>query len=227
MCFRPYAAANFYQRALLANALTSALRLHQRLPRFQLSRAFLTQALQEDSCHYLLYSLILVNSYPITSIFSHSNGCKVLRNNATYLYKITWWFKLRPPLHCWLYCCAIWGLFVNLGFPCISIWLHKCILCVWICLYRICLRIMLLHLGFQKWFSISHVSVNHLHHMVRITAVSCCERVILSCEVLNACFQWASSPSSSSRYFMQLPTQRKCLTWVWGLCSLLCMLQLL
>uniref|UniRef100_A0A3B4TYF2 Transmembrane protein 33 n=1 Tax=Seriola dumerili TaxID=41447 RepID=A0A3B4TYF2_SERDU len=55
----PYAAANFYQRALLANALTSALRLHQRLPRFQLSRAFLAQALQEDSCHYLLYSLIL------------------------------------------------------------------------------------------------------------------------------------------------------------------------
>ncbi|XP_023251969.1 transmembrane protein 33-like [Seriola lalandi dorsalis] len=66
----PYAAANFYQRALLANALTSALRLHQRLPRFQLSRAFLAQALQEDSCHYLLYSLILVNSYPITSILS-------------------------------------------------------------------------------------------------------------------------------------------------------------
>ncbi|NP_001187470.1 transmembrane protein 33 [Ictalurus punctatus] len=66
----PIAAANFYQRALLANALTSALRLHQRLPRFQLSRAFLSQALQEDSCHYLLYSLILVNSYPITmSIF--------------------------------------------------------------------------------------------------------------------------------------------------------------
>lgn len=67
---RPYAAANFYQRALLANALTSALRLHQRLPHIQLSRAFLAQALQEDSCHYLLFSLILVNSYPITSILS-------------------------------------------------------------------------------------------------------------------------------------------------------------
>lgn len=76
-CFlfcRPHAAANFYQRALLANALTSALRLHQRLPHFQLSRAFLAQALQEDSCHYLLYSLILVNSYPITSILTPSNG---------------------------------------------------------------------------------------------------------------------------------------------------------
>lgn len=71
---RPHAAANFYQRALLANALTSALRLHQRLPHFQLSRAFLAQALQEDSCHYLLYSLILVNSYPITSILSSPIG---------------------------------------------------------------------------------------------------------------------------------------------------------
>ncbi|XP_072424299.1 transmembrane protein 33 [Chiloscyllium punctatum] len=65
-----YEAANFYQRALLANALTSALRLHQRLPHFQLSRAFLSQALLEDSCHYLLFSLIFVNSYPVTmSIF--------------------------------------------------------------------------------------------------------------------------------------------------------------
>ncbi|XP_069057922.1 transmembrane protein 33 [Pleurodeles waltl] len=63
-------ASSFYQRALLANALTSALRLHQRLPHFQISRAFLAQALLEDSCHYLLYSLIFVNSYPVTmSIF--------------------------------------------------------------------------------------------------------------------------------------------------------------
>ncbi|XP_007890067.2 transmembrane protein 33-like [Callorhinchus milii] len=56
----------FYQRALLANALTSSFRLHQRLPRFQFSRAYLTQALLEDSCHYLLYSLIFITSYPIT-----------------------------------------------------------------------------------------------------------------------------------------------------------------
>ncbi|KAJ7414481.1 hypothetical protein WISP_83682 [Willisornis vidua] len=64
---RLHEAASFYQRALLANALTSALRLHQRLPHFQLSRAFLAQALLEDSCHYLLYSLIFVNSYPVTT----------------------------------------------------------------------------------------------------------------------------------------------------------------
>lgn len=87
VCFRPYAAANFYQRALLANALTSALRLHQRLPRFQLSRAFLAQALQEDSCHYLLYSLILVNSYPITSILSTSNLGKREMDSSVYLWE--------------------------------------------------------------------------------------------------------------------------------------------
>lgn len=83
MICRLHEAASFYQRALLANALTSALRLHQRLPHFQLSRAFLAQALLEDSCHYLLYSLIFVNSYPVTSIlcFGHPGDVfKYLKN---------------------------------------------------------------------------------------------------------------------------------------------------
>lgn len=79
---RLHEAASFYQRALLANALTSALRLHQRLPHFQLSRAFLAQALLEDSCHYLLYSLIFVNSYPVTSILP-SKGCSESGNTST------------------------------------------------------------------------------------------------------------------------------------------------
>lgn len=83
MICRLHEAASFYQRALLANALTSALRLHQRLPHFQLSRAFLAQALLEDSCHYLLYSLIFVNSYPVTSILylcHPGNVVKYLKN---------------------------------------------------------------------------------------------------------------------------------------------------
>lgn len=89
--YRPHAAANFYQRALLANALTSALRLHQRLPHFQLSRAFLAQALQEDSCHYLLYSLILVNSYPITSILSKAFIWQRMRAAMPiYILKVFW-----------------------------------------------------------------------------------------------------------------------------------------
>lgn len=57
---------SFYQRALLSNAATSALRLYQRLPNFQLTRVYFGQLMMEDSCHYLLYSLIFINSYSIT-----------------------------------------------------------------------------------------------------------------------------------------------------------------
>ncbi|GAB1601552.1 transmembrane protein 33-like [Argonauta hians] len=61
---------SFYQRALLSNAATSALRLYQRLPNFQLNRQYFGQLILEDSCHYLLYSLIFINSYPITMVLA-------------------------------------------------------------------------------------------------------------------------------------------------------------
>jgi len=61
--FSPYAC---YQKALIANAATSALRLHQRLPRFQMTREFIALVLLEDSCHYLLYSIIFLYNQPIT-----------------------------------------------------------------------------------------------------------------------------------------------------------------
>lgn len=57
-----------YQRALMSNAATSALRLHQRLPNVQLTREFLALLLMEDSCHYLFYSIIFLNAYPITLV---------------------------------------------------------------------------------------------------------------------------------------------------------------
>ncbi|KFM70873.1 Transmembrane protein 33, partial [Stegodyphus mimosarum] len=55
-----------YQRALMSNAATSALRLHQRMPRVQFTREFGALLLIEDSCHYLLYSILFIISYPIT-----------------------------------------------------------------------------------------------------------------------------------------------------------------
>lgn len=55
-----------YQKALVSNAATSALRLHQRLPPFRLTREFLGLLLVEDSAHYLLYSVIFMYNYPIT-----------------------------------------------------------------------------------------------------------------------------------------------------------------
>lgn len=59
-----------YQRALILNGLTSALRLHQRMPRVQFNRMYLGQLLLEDSCHNLLYSLIFINSYPLTFVLT-------------------------------------------------------------------------------------------------------------------------------------------------------------
>lgn len=55
-----------YQRALISSAATSALRLHQRLPNFQFSRAFMSTLFAEDSCHYLFFSIIFLNCNPIT-----------------------------------------------------------------------------------------------------------------------------------------------------------------
>ncbi|XP_053616672.1 Krueppel homolog 2 isoform X1 [Plodia interpunctella] len=64
-----------FYKALLANAATSALRLHQRIParEISVSREFLTRFFLEDSAHYLFYSLIFMNVAPnlliLTPIF--------------------------------------------------------------------------------------------------------------------------------------------------------------
>jgi len=57
---------SMYSKALIANAATSALRLHQRLPRVQLSQEFFGSLFIEDSAHYLLYSLVFIYAAPIT-----------------------------------------------------------------------------------------------------------------------------------------------------------------
>ncbi|XP_048773141.1 transmembrane protein 33-like isoform X2 [Ostrea edulis] len=76
----------FYQRALISNAATSALRLHQRLPHFQFSREFFAMLFLEDSCHYLMFSLIFMNGYPITMavipvfLFALLHACNYTKN---------------------------------------------------------------------------------------------------------------------------------------------------
>ncbi|ELT96051.1 hypothetical protein CAPTEDRAFT_175080 [Capitella teleta] len=57
---------SWFQRALVSSAATSALRLHQRLPNFQLSREFFGRLLSEDSAHYLFYCMIFVTNTAIT-----------------------------------------------------------------------------------------------------------------------------------------------------------------
>ncbi|XP_077264926.1 transmembrane protein 33-containing Krueppel homolog 2 isoform X1 [Temnothorax americanus] len=61
---------NIYYKVLMNNAATSALRLHQRVPRVQLTRQFLETLLLEDSCHYLFYSLIFLYAAPITLVLT-------------------------------------------------------------------------------------------------------------------------------------------------------------
>ncbi|XP_016946134.1 Krueppel homolog 2 [Drosophila biarmipes] len=53
-----------FSKVLIANAAISALRLHQRIPAFSFSREFLARLFGEDSCHYMMYSLIFFNIRP-------------------------------------------------------------------------------------------------------------------------------------------------------------------
>lgn len=53
-----------FNKTLMSHAAISALRLHQRLPAFTLSREFLGRLFNEDSCHYLMYSLMFFNMHP-------------------------------------------------------------------------------------------------------------------------------------------------------------------
>ncbi|XP_059488007.1 Krueppel homolog 2 [Neocloeon triangulifer] len=57
-----------YYKALMANAATSALRLHLRLPQVQLSQQFFAQLVAEDSCHYLFFSLIFLYVSPLALV---------------------------------------------------------------------------------------------------------------------------------------------------------------
>lgn len=61
---------NIYYKVIMSNAATSALRLHQRVPRVQLNRQFLELLLLEDSCHYLFYSLIFVYAAPVILVLT-------------------------------------------------------------------------------------------------------------------------------------------------------------
>lgn len=60
----------WYQRALIANAATFALRLHQRIAQRgnqpRLSQESVQLILSEDSLHYLLYSVIFLLTPPVT-----------------------------------------------------------------------------------------------------------------------------------------------------------------
>lgn len=75
----------YFQRAMIANGVTCALRLHQRVPEFRLTRRHLAQLITEDSAHYLIYSLVFLTSHPITialvpvTVFALLHACNFTR----------------------------------------------------------------------------------------------------------------------------------------------------
>ena len=64
----PGPASNRFKQALLMNAATSSLRLHQRMPPpqlSQLSRTYFLNLFKEDSFHYLIFPLMFVTGHPV------------------------------------------------------------------------------------------------------------------------------------------------------------------
>lgn len=67
--FRSNADANvYYSKALLSSAVTSILRLRQRISTVQLSREFFVGLIREDSAHYLMYSFLFLSGSPMAIV---------------------------------------------------------------------------------------------------------------------------------------------------------------
>ena len=97
--------AQYFQRAMLANGIVCALRLHQRVPEFRFSRHHLALLLQEDSAHYLIYSLIFLASHPITSMCSsYIVEIEIIGNTSD----VNWSVKVNLP------CCHRLRIFYDL-----------------------------------------------------------------------------------------------------------------
>lgn len=65
----PGPSQNRFKQALLMNAATSSLRLHQRMPPpplNQLSRSYFMNLIREDSFHYLIFPIMFFTGQPIT-----------------------------------------------------------------------------------------------------------------------------------------------------------------
>jgi hypothetical protein len=58
----------YYTKALLSSAVTSGLRLRQRIPTLEFSRDFFFNLIREDSAHYLMYSFLFLSGTPMTIV---------------------------------------------------------------------------------------------------------------------------------------------------------------
>jgi len=93
---------SYYQKALLSNGVTSALRLHQRIPQFQLSREYMGRLFLEDSAHYLFYCLVFVTGPPVSSILA---CVEFVKTGRTMLCEVFWHgdeFQPDKHFHNWM-----------------------------------------------------------------------------------------------------------------------------
>uniref|UniRef100_A0A914RYZ8 Uncharacterized protein n=1 Tax=Parascaris equorum TaxID=6256 RepID=A0A914RYZ8_PAREQ len=86
-----------YSKAFAAAAATNALRVHQRVGGIRFTREFLSQVLLEDSCHYLIYSVLFMSTAPVTtlnvewsaklaaSVSKHNFNISMMRFNFAFL----------------------------------------------------------------------------------------------------------------------------------------------
>jgi hypothetical protein len=58
----------YYTKALISSAVTSGLRLGQRLPPIEFSREFFFTLIREDSAHYLMYSFLFLTGSSMTIV---------------------------------------------------------------------------------------------------------------------------------------------------------------
>ena len=58
----------YYTKALIASAVTSGLRLRQRVPHLEFTRDFFSNLIREDSAHYLMYSFLFLSGSPMTIV---------------------------------------------------------------------------------------------------------------------------------------------------------------
>ena len=58
----------YYRRILIVNAIVCALRLNQRVPTFELSAVHFKRLMNEDSAHYLLFSITFLTCTPMVFV---------------------------------------------------------------------------------------------------------------------------------------------------------------
>ncbi|CAF1235504.1 unnamed protein product [Adineta ricciae] len=88
----------YYTKALLASAVTSALRLRQRIPGFQLSREFFANVIREDSAHYLMYSFLFLSGSAMTIVLIPISTYAVLHSCSFLAQILTSYPFIKPKL---------------------------------------------------------------------------------------------------------------------------------